>query len=303
MTSTDESTRITTVRFPALDGYELGGTLFEPVGGGQPKHAVVFNCGGGVPAAVYRRFANFLASQGISVLTYDYRGIGASRPEKLRGFVATAEDWSESDCGGAISWLGARFPSAVRIGVAHSIGAMLLCGAPNVVELSGFVFIAPHTGYFADYRPRYRAPMAVLWHVVMPILTRLFGYFPGRLLGLGEDIPAGLAMQWAARWSPNLRPEATARNVKRARAMMARYKYVSGPAISLTFADDAFATERGCKRLLAMFPRLTAHCQLINPPTIGLKRLGHFGYFRPGSGLQLWRLLIQQLMALESDSA
>ena len=31
--------------------------------------------------------------------------------------------------------------------------------------------------------------MRMLWHVVMPILTKGFGYFPGRLLGLPDDLP------------------------------------------------------------------------------------------------------------------
>jgi predicted alpha/beta hydrolase len=302
MTHNPEPTRVTTLRFPALDGYELGGTLFEPAaGGGEPRHAVVFNCGGGVPAAVYRRFATYLASQGIPVLTYDYRGIGASRPRSLRGFVATAEDWSELDSAGAIALLCARYPSASRIGLAHSIGAMMLCGAPNVGQIAGFVFIAPHTGYFADYRKRYRVPMALLWHVVMPVLTRLNGYFPARALRIGEDIPAGVALQWAARRTPDLQPGSMTKDPGRARAMIRRYSTVSGPAICLTFADDAFATERGQKRLLALFPKLTPRCQLVDPSTLGLKQLGHFGYFRATSESGLWRSLVMQLAVLDAS--
>ena len=49
--------------------------------------------------------------------------------------------------------------------------------------------------------------MAVLWHGVMPLVTRVVGYFPAQILGLGEDIPAGVAMQWAARTGPELCPE------------------------------------------------------------------------------------------------
>jgi hypothetical protein len=33
-----------------------------------------------------------------------------------------------------------------------------------------------HTGYYGDYLARQRLPMRLLWHVVMPMLTRRFGY-------------------------------------------------------------------------------------------------------------------------------
>ena len=93
----------------------------------------------------------------------------------------------------------ARYPRAELAGVAHSIGTLVIGGAPNVGEFSRLVFIAAHTGYYGDYAKRHRIPMAVMWHMVMPALTRAFGYFPARMLRLGENIPAGMAMQWAAR--------------------------------------------------------------------------------------------------------
>ena len=68
------------------------------------RRVVVVHPGAGIAAAAYRRFAGFLAEAGIPVLTYDYRGIGASRPKALRGFRAAIEDWAEYDCGGAIAW-------------------------------------------------------------------------------------------------------------------------------------------------------------------------------------------------------
>ena len=40
-------------------------------------------------------------------------------------------------------------------------------------------------------------------------LTALAGYFPASVLRLGEDLPAGIAMQWAGRWGGEVRPAAT----------------------------------------------------------------------------------------------
>jgi hypothetical protein len=44
--------------------------------------------------------------------------------------------------------------------------------------------------YWRDYAVRRRAQLLLKWHVIMPALTTLCGYFPGRRLGWLEDRPA-----------------------------------------------------------------------------------------------------------------
>jgi predicted alpha/beta hydrolase len=291
------------MEFPALDGYELGGVHFESAHEIEPTIAVIIAGGGGIRARHYRHFATFLASSGIPVLTFDYRGVGMSRPKRLRGFKASAEDWSEWDCGGAIAWTRRQYPRAKLAGVAHSISSLIIGGAQNVGECSRLVFIAAHTGYFGDYSKHYRIPMAVLWHVVMPCLTRLFGYFPARMLGLGEDIPAGMAMQWAARRTPDLRPEATAPDASRARAMLARFRDIKMPVFALSFSDDAFATEMGTRRLLAVYPGLTVRYECVKPAQIGLTNIGHFGFFRRDAKATLWPMVLTYLLCELTESS
>jgi predicted alpha/beta hydrolase len=283
------------VRFAALDGYTLGATLYSRRGLAVPSSVVLFSCGGAVPAVRYARFARHLAQRGVAVLVYDYRGIGASRPATLRGFSARAEDWSEFDCGGAIAYLRCRFPESQLIGMAHSIGSLLTCGAPNVAEISRFVFLCPHTGYYGDYLPKYRLPMAVLWHGVMPLVTRIVGYFPARRLGLGQDIPAGVALQWSARTSPKLQSEATGVTAKRTLAMVARYEHVQGEALAFGFADDAFATPAGSRRFLEAFPGLHARSVSIAPRQVGMSKIGHFGLFRRSAEVALAPMVLRIL--------
>jgi len=288
------------LRIRALDGYELGAILYSARTGAAPRRAAVLHGGAGIPAQLYQRFARFLAQSGMPVLTYDYRGIGLSRPLALRGFRSVIEDWAEYDCSAAIGWLRERFPQAELVGIAHSFGALLFGGAHNSAEQARLILIGAHTGYYGDYHPLYRLPMAALWHGLMPVLTRLIGYFPAHRLGLGDDIPAGVALQWASRRSSDLRPVGTSPSDERTRRLLDRCALLDRPALVIRFSDDAFATAAGMRRLLAYYPRLSPQHVLFTPADVGVRKIGHFGFFRRRAGLVLWPQLVARLQPPES---
>ena len=287
------------MRLRAHDGYELGGTLYAVRGAPEPRRVAVLHAGAGIPAARYRRFARFLAGQGIPTLTYDYRGIGASRPPSLRGFPATIEDWAFYDCAGSIAWLRERFPAAAIVGIAHSIGALLIGGAHNAAAQSHLVMISGHTAYYGDYHTRYRLPMTLLWHALMPLTTALVGYFPARRLGLGEDIPAMVALRWAQRRSPELRPAYNEPHYERFQALLDRCAALQRPALLVSISDDAFATAAGSRRLMAYYPRLFPLEHLrFTPAEAGVRRIGHFGFFTRHAGPPLWPRLLERLQVM-----
>ena len=292
-----ESVEAVPLRMRALDGYELGGLFYAGPAGDSANRVAILHCGAAIPATRYRRFAAFLAASGIPTVVYDYRGIGFSRPRHLRGFRAAIEDWAEYDCGGAIAWLRNRFPNAEMIGIAHSIGALLVGGAPNAGEQDRLVLVGGHTGYYGDYHPRYRVPMTAVWHALMPAVTLLFGYFPARRLGLGEDIPRTIALQWALRRSPELRPKGIGPGYARVQSLLDRCAELQRPALVVSVSDDAFATEGGVKRLLSYYPRLFPLQRVAyTPADAGTRRIGHFGLFGRHAGAALWPRLIAQLL-------
>ena len=269
--------------------------LHEPAAASDVRRAVVLHGGAGIAAARYRHFASFLAAQGIPVLTYDYRGIGLSRPASLRGFRASVEDWAEHDCAAAVAWLRSKFPSAQITGVAHSVGAMLIGGAHNAVEQARLVLVSGHTGYYGDYDWRYRLPMALVWHGLMPALTRLAGYFPASRLGLGEDLPAGIALRWAGRRSGEVRPAGKEPAHQRTRMLLDRCAALARPAVVVSVSDDAFATPRSMERLLSCYPRLAVEKRIVfSPADAGAARIGHFGVFAR-RGAALWPRLLAEL--------
>ena len=74
------------------------------------------------------------------------------------------------------------------------------------------------------------------------------------LLRLGEDIPAGVALQWAARRTPELRPEARQPGFFARARMLARYAEIRVPTLAISFSDDAFATEAGASTFAGVLP-------------------------------------------------
>lgn len=260
----------------------------------RPVVAVIVNCGAGIAAKHYRRFARYLAANNVAVLTYDYRGIGGSRTVPLRGFHASFEDWAEYDCSSAIGYMINRFDAPV-FGISHSIGALIFGGALNVSALNGLIMIAPHTGYVGDYRRTYRVPMALLWHAVMPTLTLVFGYFPSRRLRLGEDIPKQVAMAWARRRRPQPALSAGVRTLN----LMDRIAALETRALAITVSDDGFGTAAGAERVRALFRSTTFKQMAVSPQDASTNKLGHFGFFRSP---RLWETVLQYIVDTASQS-
>ena len=83
------------IQFCARDGALLAGTLFETVASSQPSAIVLMNAATAVPKTFYGDFCEHVSTKyRYPVLSYDYRGIGQSRPaSSLRRFKAQMSDW------------------------------------------------------------------------------------------------------------------------------------------------------------------------------------------------------------------
>lgn len=282
----------TTVAFVAADGYPLAGTLHRSAAGSSPAACVVINAGAGIPATYYDRFAAWLAEEGVPVLSYDYRGIGSSRPASLRGFKTSVEEWGSKDCAAAIATLSVTYPGVPLLLLGHSVGCFAAGFLHDPATIAGMVFVAPHTGYYGDYASRQRPMMWMAWHAMMPLLTRAIGYFPGRRLGLPEDLPRGVALEWAARRRPdfrwNLRLPDGSPDAARHAALQQRFAAFRGSALSVRVSDDAFSTAAGEARIEGLFSGVRFEHAVFEPAACGTPAIGHFGYFRSRAREALW---------------
>lgn len=266
---------------PASDGYALAATLFLPRGA---KHtAVLINSATAVPRKIYRGFAAFLAARGCVVLTYDYRGIGGSRPASLAGFTATMSDWAELDVASAVTWIRGRYKGLPLAVVGHSFGGQAIGLLPNNDMIARSLLVAAQAGYWALMTPpeNYRAYVMVRF-LGRPV-TRLLGYAPGRL-GIGEDLPKGVFMQWTD-WVMSKRYYYDDPGLK----ALANYGQYKAPVRALSFSDDPWATLQMVELLCSGFTATRPEILRIEPKQVGAAKIGHFGFFRPEFGGTLWK--------------
>lgn len=279
-----------------LDNFPLAGRLWASSFGPSNGYVALVNAGAGIASRYYDRFAAFLAENGIPTLVYDYRGIGRSRPNGLRGFSASVEEWGSKDCAAALSWLHAHFPQAKILVVGHSIGGFVTGFVTNGALIDKMLLVGAHTGYWRDYSPAARPFMLLLWHLLMPAITSLFGYFPGKRLRLLEDLPKGVALEWARRLKPefwwNLKRADGMPDAARIQELLARFAAIHASALAIRFTDDPFATDAATKRLGELFVNASVVQFVLGPTEVGGQSIGHFGFFDARFRSTLWPLVV-----------
>jgi predicted alpha/beta hydrolase len=259
--------------------------VFEPPAG-APKASVIVPCAMGVVQNFYARFAEWLASQGYSVTTFDYRGIGLSAPASLRGFHVNILDWAREDCAAVIDFVCARHPGVPLYWIGHSLGGQLIGLIPNREHIARVISVAAGSGYWrANAWPTKRFVLW-LWYVAAPLAVRLFGYFPGKRLRKVGDLPADVMAQWR-RWC--LSRDYAASEGEEVRAS---YASVRVPMLSLSFTDDEVISDEGIRQLHELlYTHAPVEYRRISPAEAGLPRIGHFGFFRAQSEQTLWPLV------------
>jgi predicted alpha/beta hydrolase len=276
---------------PAVDGYSLGATLFLPRG--PKRHAVLINSATATPRKIYRGFAAHLAQRGAAVLTYDYRGIGGSRgkdavgfnrPKSLVGFKASMTDWATLDVTAAVSWMRERYHHLPLSYVGHSFGGQALGLLSNNVEVSRALLVASQAAYWKLMVSPERYRVWALLNLVGLPLTNAFGYAPG-WCGIGEDLPKDVFLEWT-RWV--MSPRYLFDDVSLV-ARVTNFTNYKGELRALCFSDDPWATRAAVSLLCSGFDAIEPEILTVAPDDVGVKKIGHFGFFRPEHRDTLWR--------------
>ncbi len=265
------------VRVTAADGYALGAQRY---GDQSPGPFVVINSATGVKQGFYARFASWLSLQGFTVLTWDYRGIGESRPAKVRGFQARMRDWGQLDLEGVLTFADKERGSRPLVVVGHSIGGQLLGFAASNGLIERVVTVGSQSGSLRHFRGAGRLKLAATWYGVLPLVGTALGYIPGQL-GIGEDLPAGIALEWA-RWGRHpdffLNDGISRDGFERLRA----------PVRAISLWDDGYAPAPAVDWLHGLYSSAAVERVHLTARDVGAKSIGHFGFFRSAFEQALW---------------
>jgi len=239
----------------------------------------------------YWKFAEWMTTQGYGVLTFDYRGIGASlNGRSVRDSSARKQDWGQLDMPAALDYLVCKFPDLPIHLVGHSVGGQLIGLMPNHERLERIVTVGSSSGYLYNLASGTRLFAAFLLKVYIPISAKLLGYVPTRWIGWGEDLPAQVALQWAA-WCT--RPGYVL-NALGSDVAVDFFDQIKGPILWLTATDDPIATPENIDDMLRLYESASVTRGRINPREYGLERIGHVDFFRARNA-KLWPLIADWL--------
>lgn len=257
------------------DGVRLAARVFEPAGV-PPGVAIVLHGATGVPRDYYAAFARWLAeARGAAVLTYDYRDSGHSARGPVRRSRASMGDWGVLDQGAALEFACETWPDLPVEVVGHSLGGMFLPFHARADRVRQLTAVASGPAFWTRHPPGFLPQVIAFWFLAGPVATLLNGYMPGRLLGLGADLPAPVYWQWR-RWCTSPRFHRVDWGGALPQPDPAR---VTGKVRLVGIADDPMIPPPVVRDLAAFYPQAEIEHLEIAPAAYGLKAIGHLRVF------------------------
>jgi len=265
------------------DGLRLSAHQTAPPSGWNGRVVIIAGALA-VPIGLYRGLARFLAGRGYRVIRFAYRGMSAHGRASTRAAPLHLRDWGREDIEAILRWVRQEYRPRRMLMFGHSIGGQLIGLAPSAPQLDGLVLFTSPSGYWGYYPYPHKLKAWLMWHLVVPGITRVGTRIPMRLFGLGnEDVPASIAAEWA-RWG-------------RCRDYLFDpvhgldidgYASIRCPLHAYYTDDDWLAPEAAVTALLAHYPHARIRRFPLRAKTYDLAHLGHFRMFSRAMAGSFW---------------
>lgn len=265
------------------NGHSLSVTKFS--GSKNIQKTIIISSATGVLQGFYKKFASHFASVGYTVFTFDYYGIGKSKGEiqNLKNNETDLKSWGSVDQSAVVAYAKKQESNCELILITHSLGGQLLGFNPNYMLIDKVVLVASQTGYWKHFEGWHYVKMWILWYVIIPGLTPLFGYFPAKVLGLFENLPKKMVFEWA-KWGRQKEYFMHYHN-----ELEYFFDKIRVPILSLSFPKDHFAPKATVDWLTEQYENAKVERLHYTPPNDKLNRLKHFGFFREEFKDTLWK--------------
>ena len=270
------------------NGWPLTATVFEPLSNKYCGITAIMSTATGAKQTYFRSFAKEVSTtHGIRVITYDYSGMGQSAPVKMKGFERSMLDWGLYDLAAVIDHVEAEFEFEQLIHIGQSVGGQIPGLCPSIHKVDGLVNVVSQSGYWKLWPFPSRYLLWINWNVLR-IVVNLFGYWPGGRIGIVDNLPRNVALQWA-NWG--LSPNYLMDHVETAEES---FRAVKLPLLSFSFSDDRTAPKATVEWLNAQYSNCTLTHKHYKPSDLQMKKIGHFGFFRSECDI-LWLELVREV--------
>jgi len=254
------------------------------------KNAVlIISSATGVKQSFYKKFAEFISSSGITVITFDYTGIGLSIKHSVKQIKTSAFDWGKHDLESVITFAKQNYPTAKITLLGHSIGGQIIGLARSSSEVQKIILIAAQSGYWKFWKRNARIKMWFNWHVIFPVLIGLFGYVPSKRISGMEDLPEGVARQWSG-WGRNpnyLFDEVPQQDLY--------YDTISANMTAISIDKDFYAPKEAVDWLTGKYINADVKKLHLFAKDYNVNDIGHFGIFRDTFQNTLWKFLLNEI--------
>ncbi|CAA7193999.1 alpha/beta hydrolase family protein [Chryseobacterium potabilaquae] len=268
------------------DNVELITHLFVPkIDNGK---FLLINSATGVKQHIYYSFAQYFAAKGFTVMTYDYRGIGLSKPQNIKGFYASMRTWGARDFKAITQYIKKNFTNHYKYCLGHSVGALILGMNEDSEMFDEFIFVGTQNAFVGNLKWRTKVEAYLGFGIAQPLTTSLLGYFPAHWFGLGESLPKYCAYDWR---TLILNKKSTNRLLEKIEDYS---KNLKQKVFVIRAEDDVWITEKGVKSLLdTTYPNLRPTHRLIKVSESQKRIIGHINFFR-NYNKKLWDIILNE---------
>lgn len=228
----------------------------------------------GVSARQYLPMADALATRGIAVVLYEWRGIGSSDQRAGRHGNWRYAELLTKDLPAACVAIGARWPHARVWTGGHSLGGQLtvLHASLQATPPAGILLVTSGAPYWRCFRYGWLVGLA---YVLAPWLARVVGHLPGRRIGFGGNEARGVIDDWA-RSGRTGRYAAAGLDQDLEDAMAS----LAVPLLAVRLADDWLGPEASLEWLLAKLPHAQVSRQTLVRDDFGGAAADHFTWMK-----------------------
>lgn len=253
--------------------------------------AVVIASAMGVAQVYYQAIAQWLTEKGFCVLTFDCSGIGESKSKHLKEYHCDILDWATQDYSAALQFVLDTHSKCPVYWLGHSLGGQVFPLVDKIEQVKKVITVSSGTGYWKHNAPPLRKKAPLFWYFIMPLATSLFGYFPGKRIGMVGDLPKKVIYQWR-RWClhPKYCVGVETSGVKN------KFQQLNVPLVAISFTDDEMLSSTNMRNLHALFGMQNKQLVEIHPRDVEQERIGHLGFFKENFKDNLWpSLLLNEL--------